>query len=102
MDTRSESGESLSRYGKSFGIAVKPDQFKAGESFQESFGMTGHSEGGVNEHRATPLECGSQQLDGSLKHYRGVDFAVNHGSRTGPFRLIPIRSDLTPGKWRQG
>ncbi|GAA5097299.1 hypothetical protein GCM10025760_31260 [Microbacterium yannicii] len=68
--------------------------------------MSAHAERRIDEDGTLALERGSKQLEAALEHDRGVDVAQVH-DRQGlrgrvPWVLIPIRSDLAPGKWRQG
>ncbi|GAB3133888.1 hypothetical protein GCM10027057_07970 [Marisediminicola antarctica] len=60
--------------------------------------MSGHAEGRIDEHGAGPLEGGGEQLDRAVEHDGGMDLAVGHGIGTCPLILIPLRSDLPPGK----
>jgi len=78
-------------------VPVEADEMDAGESLEECFGVSAHAEGGIDEHGALPLERRREQLDAAVEQNGGVDVAQAHGVRD-PQILIPIRSDLAPGK----
>ena len=80
-------------------VAVEADQVDAGEPLQEGLGVAAHPERRVDEHRTVALEGGGEQLDAAVEQDGGVDVAQVHdvGTRV-PRLLIPIRSDLAPGK----
>ena len=80
-------------------VAVEADEADAGEALEERLGVPAHAERRVDEHGAVALEGGGEQLDAAVEQDGGVDVAQVHGAR-GPVPqiLIPIRSDLAPGK----
>jgi len=78
MHARAKAGESPARYRKGISITIESNQFEAGESVENSLGMTGHSQGRVNKYRTVALECGGKQLNGSLELYRDMDLTFNH------------------------
>ncbi len=98
-DAVAEPGEPLARDAQRVLVAVEPDEVHAGEPLEERLGVSAHAERGVDEDGAVALERGRQQLDASVEQNGGMDVAQVHDLRgLGPWVLIPIRSDLAPGK----
>ena len=80
-------------------VAVEADEVDVGEPLQERLGVTAHPERRVDEDRTVSLEGRGEQLDAAVEEHGGVDVAQVHGCRDRcPQILIPIRSDLAPGK----
>ena len=68
-----ERGEALPGDAEGVEVAVEADDGQLGEALEERLGVTGHAEGGVDEHGAGAADRRGEQLDAALEHDGGVD-----------------------------
>ncbi len=76
-----EPRQPLPRDGEGVGVAVEADQHQLGKAIEEGFGVTRHTERGVDQYRSRAHERGGEQLDGAVEHDGDMDLRIGHNGR---------------------
>ena len=63
-------------------VAIQPHEPQLRHPGKEGFGVPGHAESGVHQHRVGCFQCRTEQPDAPLEHDGGVDVGVGHEHRT--------------------
>ncbi len=103
VDPVAETGQPLPRDGKRLRVPIETDQLQFGEALEERLRVSAHAERRIHEDCARRLERGREQLHTPLEEHGRVQaihwsVVVSHGIRCCSWFLIPIHSDLAPGK----
>ena len=102
-DAVTERSQSFPRDAEGVGVTVEADEAGAREAPEEGFGVSPHTQSGIDEDSTVARERRSEQLGAALEQNRGVNVAGFHDEETSPI-FDPDPHPLRPGagEVRQG